>query len=56
MQYGAADPGLVQVLEIRPEVDWNKGKAVAYLLHTLGEYSTVYTGGCILVFKEQCTP
>ena len=26
-----------QVLEVRPMIDWNKGKAVEFLLDSLGE-------------------
>lgn len=27
----------VQVLEVRPVIDWDKGKAVTFLLESLGE-------------------
>jgi hypothetical protein len=29
----------VQVLEVRPVIDWDKGKAVTFLLESLGEFT-----------------
>lgn len=36
---------LPQVLEVRPVIDWNKGKAVEFLLESLGEWSFIF---CII--------
>jgi len=29
-----------KVLEVRPVIDWNKGKAVEFLLESLGQFSS----------------
>ena len=42
-----------QVLEVRPMIDWNKGKAVEFLLESLGEIADCrYLRQCRLVFLD----
>jgi len=33
---------IFQVLEIRPVINWDKGKAVTFLLESLGEFFSVF--------------
>ena len=44
-----------QVLEIRPTIKWDKGKALEFLLESLGEFSLHFTiGPCSLNFFFVC--
>lgn len=34
---------VLQVLEVRPVIDWNKGKAVEFLLESLGNFYVLFS-------------
>lgn len=44
------DSSASQVLEIRPVLDWDKGKAVEFLLESLGEYCTFFIQATVCFF------
>lgn len=44
------DSSASQVLEIRPVLDWDKGKAVEFLLESLGEYCTFFRQATVCFF------